>query len=640
MHSRRPVFATPLSPGAGPCAAPAPADASPARVPDADAPDVDLAASEALFHAALELPRGERDAYLRSRYPDQPDLVASVLALIAADEAVAGGDAPLWQSGGNLADLLTAVDDTTGDDADPGRADGDDATPPDAVPRLAPGDRVGAYRVLRLIGRGGMGAVHLAERVDVGGRIALKLVRPAYANDDRATARLLAERRALARVDHPNVARLLDAGIVEGGPADGVPWFAMEYVAGDPIDQACDRRRLGLRERLAVFAAVCDAVEAVHRHLVVHRDLKPSNVLVTADGRPVLLDFGIAALLDPSPARDPGDDAPPNVPPNATPRAPDAFLTPQYAAPEQLRGDPSSVSVDVYALGLLLFELLTGRRPYHARGATRADAVRAVLEAAVPRPSDVATLGDDAWQRAAARATRPAPLARAFRGDLDAIVRRATAREPADRYATVGALAADVRRVLAYRPVAARNAAGVRGLAYRTRRIVRRHRALAATLAVLAVAGAATTASVARAARVASAERDRAREGAERAGRVRTALVALFDAANPDYAGQAPARSPESLLRHGEAMADALADQPETQADLLVAIGQAWNGVGDPHAAARAFARAVRLRQTHLPADDPHVAEARRQLASTVAMAARLDSIAGARPGRAPGAHR
>ncbi|HEY0779565.1 MAG TPA: hypothetical protein VGD56_16475, partial [Gemmatirosa sp.] len=218
-----------------------------------------LAITEALFHGALDVPPDQRAEWLRRHHPDEPDLVAAVLALLAADRAVAGGAASVWLSGGCLADLLAEPDDTTGTDADGHDADGHDADgrpasdgPPRSVrvdaadarppaagaptdqpssmaaaasmwqgtaPRLAPGDRVGVYRVVRLLGRGGMGAVHLAERVDVGGRVALKLVRAAYARDARAAARFLAERRALARLEHPNVARLLDAGIVEGGPA-------------------------------------------------------------------------------------------------------------------------------------------------------------------------------------------------------------------------------------------------------------------------------------------------------------------------------------------------------------------------------------------------------------------------------------
>lgn len=624
-------------------------DLSPLEI---DATRAHVARLEALFHAALARPSRARAAWLRARCPDDPQLADEVLALLAADAAAVRTNAPLSRPAGSLADLLAATgadgEFTDGTNAavwgEP-RAEGEGerearrlscrrATPP-----IAPGDRIGVYRVLRLLGRGGMGAVYLVEREDVGARAALKVVRATLARNARARARLLAERRALARLAHPHIARLLDAGTVEGGPADGAPWFAMEYVDGLPLDVACDARRLGIRERLALFTDVCGAVDAAHQQGVVHRDIKPSNVLVTAGGRAMLVDFGVAAVLDgplhpaDAPAWTATSSSAPNAPdvpdaPNdaaAWASAPLGLLTPQYAAPEQVRGEPPSVGADVYALGLLLFEVLTGRRPYEVRGPSRGDAVRTVLSARVPRPSELVSVGDDAEARADARGTHPAALRRMLRGDLDAIASRALAKDPAVRYPTASALCDDVRRVLAHEPVAARLSHGVVGITYRAARFARRHRAAAAVVIAVAATVAVGVVEYAREARVARAERERALVAAARATQVRNLLLGLFDVVPPDSAGgHSGPRSPEALLRRGERAADALAAQPDVQADLLVAVGRAWVALGDPATGARVLRRAVELRRRRLAPHDPLVTDAIGQLAGALAAADRM----------------
>lgn len=616
--------------------------------PEIDATRAHVARLEALFHAALARPSRARAAWLRARCPDDPHLADEVLALLAADTAAGRTDAPLSRPAGSLADLLAATgadgeftDGTNGAVWGEPRAEGEGEREArrlscrSATPPIAPGDRIGVYRVLRLLGRGGMGAVYLVEREDVGARAALKVVRATLAGNARARAHLLAERRALARLAHPNIARLLDAGTVEGGPADGAPWFAMEYVDGLPLDVACDARRLGIRERLALFTDVCGAVDAAHQQGVVHRDIKPSNVLVTTGGRAMLVDFGVAAVLDgpmhpasESPAwtaarRSSAPDAPDDA--AAWASAPLGLLTPQYAAPEQVRGEPPSVGADVYALGLLLFEVLTGRRPYEVRGPSRGDAVRTVLSARVPRPSELVSVGDDAEARADARATHPATLRRMLRGDLDAIASRALAKDPAVRYPTASALCDDVRRVLAHEPVAARLSHGVVGVAYRAMRFARRHRAATAIVIVVAATVAVGVVEYAREARVARAERERALVAAARATQVRDLLIGLFDVVPPDSAGgHSGPRSPEALLRRGERAADALAAQPDMQADLLVAVGRAWVERGDPATGARVLRRAVEIRRRRLDPHDPLVTDAMGQLAGALAAADRM----------------
>ncbi len=602
LHSRLPDHA---APGA------ARPHAAPPRQPDADlaAEREALERTENLFHGALAREPRHRASWLRAQCADRPELVRDVLALLAADAAAVRPDGPLSQPVGFLADLVPDAD--TGTDRTAGTRDPDILTSGarrarPAPVRLAPGDAVGVYRIVRLLGQGGMGTVYLAEREDVGATVALKVVRATLAHSARARARFLAERRAMARFSHPNIARLLDAGIIADGPLQGAPWVAMEYVDGLPLDEACDRRRLGVRERLAVFAEVCGAVEAVHRRRVVHRDLKPSNVLVTDDGRPMLLDFGVAAVLDPATGAAGG----------TLEAAAPGPLTPQYAAPEQVRDEPPSTAGDVYALGLMLYELLTGRRAYEVRGRTRREAVQTVLAARFVPPSAVVTADPEAAVRAAVRATRPRALRRALRGDLDAVVRRALAPDPGDRYATADALRADVLRVLAREAVEARAAGSGARLAFRMLRAVQRHRlALGVALVAAGLAGAAAGAY----ARQQEAARQTQRAVAS-AARLRSAVRDLVDA--HAFRGGRPDSLAVRMLAHGERAAAALAGRPEAEAELLTTIASAWDQVGDSAAARRVAGRAATIRW-HLDHGDPSAVDEGERVPRTVT-AARL----------------
>ena len=408
---------------------------------------------QSLFHRAAALPEAERAELLGRECAEDPELHRQVLGLLAGSDDSALFAGPLGDLAGDLADEL---------------ADGL------SLPRRAPGDRVGPYRLLTELGRGGMGTVYLAERADDAfeQRVALKIVRGVIASPS-AVERFLAERRILARLEHPNIARLLDGGTTP----EGAPYFVMERVEGEPLDAYCDRRRLGVRERLGLFVTVCEAVQHAHRNLVVHRDLKPSNLLVTAGGTVKLLDFGIAKLLDPT-----GDGA-------GLTRRGELPMTPEYASPEQVRGEPVSVSSDVYSLGLLLYELLTGRRaqPLASRGWEEIE--RAVCRTPATRPSAAFTRGSagdgpSPDELAAERLSTPRRLRRRLRGDLDTIVLAALHKDPARRYRSVEALAADLRRHLDGRPVEARGDP----LGYRARKLVGRHR-LGMTAAALVVAG-------------------------------------------------------------------------------------------------------------------------------------------------------
>jgi serine/threonine protein kinase len=343
-----------------------------------------------------------------------------------------------------------------------------------------PAPRIGAYRILRELGRGGMGTVFLAERADgqLDRRVALKLMRRGTGSDAQLHRRFLEERQILARLEHPHIATLLDGDVT----ADGQPFFVMQYVEGSPIDRFCDDGRLSVDARLRVFLNVCAAVQHAHRHQVVHRDLKPGNILVAADGQPKLLDFGIAKLLGPA-----APDA------AQLTRTGERLLTPEYASPEQIRGEAVTPASDVYALGVLLHGLLSGRRPFRRGARTPHELERAILEEEPTQPSAAVT-GAGAGERESAtaqtisqvRATTPDRLRRRLRGDLDAIVLTALRKDPAQRYADAGQLADDIERHLQGLPIRARG----RAPAYRLRALARRHRMSLAMGALGMLAGA------------------------------------------------------------------------------------------------------------------------------------------------------
>ena len=442
-------------------------------------------------------------------------------------------------------------------------------------------ERVGPWRVRGVLGEGGMGVVYAAERAGPGftQRAAVKRVRPGTGGGFEA--RFLRERGLLAGLDHVGIARLLDAGV----DAAGAPYLAMERVDGAAI--TADGAGRPLAERLALFADACDAVAYAHRNLVVHRDLKPAHIVVERPpggaARVRLLDFGIAKLLDDATGTATAGIAAAGIA-ELTQTGPGP-LTPQYAAPEQIRGERVTTATDVYALGLVLFELLADRRPYTLAGLSPGEAERTVCDAPPPLPSAVA----------------PADRARALRGDLDTVVMKALAKEPARRYPSADALAADLRRYAAGLPVEARPATA----AYRTATFLRRHRALATATALSAVLLVAVSGAFT--ARV-LAERDRARDEAATAAAVTDVLRATFAAANPTSG--ASARSAEvrlaDALRAGLAGADtALADRPAVRAAVLVTLGRTMVDLGLTADAVAPLREAARL-QDALHAGAPH----------------------------------
>ena len=374
---------------------------------------------------ALELPPEERAAFVAAQCSDDEELRSEVSSLL---EQAGKTSRPLDRPVGALGKLF-----------------------PDREGALAEGDSVGPYRIVDEIGRGGMGRIFRAVRDDqeFHREVALKVIRRGMDTDD-ILRRFRAERQILARLDHPNIARLLDGGATESGR----PYFAMELIRGLPITDYCREQSLSIEERLRLFCEVCAAGHYAHRNLIVHRDLKPGNILVTPEGVPKLLDFGIAKVL----VVDPNDPSVEHT------RADLRVLTPEYASPEQVRGEPISTASDVYSLGVLLYELLSGERPHTGEGT---EIERAICEAEPRKPSTVARVG------------------RRLRGDLDHIVLMALRKEPERRYSSLQQLAEDIDRHLRGIPVIARKET----VFYIARKFVRRNSVtvFSSTLAAVAL---------------------------------------------------------------------------------------------------------------------------------------------------------
>ena len=460
--------------------------------------------------------------------------------------------------------------------------------PAAAVPVSLEGRTFGAYELVERIGAGGMGTVWRARRNDgrFEGDVAVKLLHPSLL-DERGSERFRSEGSILSRLSHAGIARLYDAGL----SAAGQPYLVLELVDGVRIDHFADAHRLPVRARLELFLQVADAVAFAHSNLVVHRDLKPSNILVDRAGRAKLLDFGIATLVDQASGVAVGRTV-------TGTRA----LTPEYAAPEQLEGGPITTATDVYALGVLLYELLTGEHPLTRADTSPAELVRAITAGTTPRMSERVrrhTLSSGAAEtgtsnadgepsRFAARATTPERLARALAGDLDTIVAKALKRQVAERYPTVTELADDLRRHLRNLPVRARpDSPG-----YRVRKLVARHRVEVGAAALVVAALLAATAISWRQARASAAERDRALEELRRAEITNDLSGFLISEANPD--GQPLSKS--DLLARAEAMIEGrFADTPALQAHMLVLLSSRYYEISDYPPWRRVLKRAYEL---------------------------------------------
>lgn len=494
---------------------------------------------EALLHRALDAEPARRAALLQRECGDDSALRAEVETLLAASAA----DSVLSEAIGLHGPTLTG-----------------------AATELPAGSRLGPWRIEALVGRGGMGEVYRAERADgeYQQTVAIKVLRAeAAAHLDRFHT----ERRILARLEHPGIARLLDSAT----SPDGRPAMVMEWVAGLSLSEHCRLHRSSLAERLALFRQVSEAVAYAHAHLVIHRDLKPGNILVGADGRVKLLDFGIAKLLDPGAWNETAQ--------TETQLAP---LTPGHAAPEQLQGLPVTTATDIHALGVVLYELLSGQPPWRLANLPVSVALHKLLSEA-PAP----------LSEAAAQNPQPPVPARQLAGDLDAILAKTLRKDPRERYATVAALIADLDRHLAGEPVAARQG----GEWYRVGKFLRRNR-LAVAVAGLVLAMAAGFVW-----QLARAER-RAQQEAAAARQVTDYLVSLFEAADPDRTGGQPIE-PRLLIDTGRKKLDEdLREQPQLRARLLGTLGHLYQLIGLNEEAKASLDEALQL-QAATGLDDP-----------------------------------
>jgi serine/threonine-protein kinase len=462
---------------------------------------------------------------------------------------------------------------------------------------------IGPYRLVKELGRGGMGDVYLAARDDdhFKKRVAIKILRPGMDFGD-IVRRFRNERQILASIDHPHIARLLDGGSTE----DGLPYFVMEYVDGKPIDEYCDTHRLSIADRLGLFGQVCAAVHFAHQNLVIHRDLKPGNILVTPDGVPKLLDFGIAKLLNPELVSGPID-------PTQFDRR---LMTPEYASPEQVRGESVTTASDVYSMGVLLYELLTGHRPYRLKDRQLHEITHAVCEVEPTRPSAVIDLVEEVpGPRGTSRRITPEGvsstregtrerLRRRLKGDLDNICLMSMRKEPRRRYGSVEQLSEDIGRVLEGLPVRARKPT----FSYRSSKFVRRHKLSVAATVVFLLSIVAFSTTIVR-------ERNRAEKEAAKAEAISRFLLSTLQSADPMAGGRRDVTVVEALDEAVKKIEPSFSGEPEIKAELEYTIGTTYYHLGRYDDALRLLRSSVATLESTVGDDDPNLANALEALA-------------------------
>ncbi len=508
-----------------------------------------------IFVSAAELPPDAREALLESACASDPSLRGEVQALLKAhDSANSFIELPAARRSGLALAAINWI-----------------------------GRRFGPYRIVAEVDRGGMSEVYRAIRDDnqYQKEVAIKLLRHGF-DSESLLRHLREERQILAQLSHPHIAHLLDGGTTE----EGMPYLVMEYIQGQPIDVYCEQRQLGLRERLELVRTLCGAVLYVHQHLMVHGDLKCSNVLVTDRGVVKLLDFGIAKLLNPTPALTAADAEATGV----------LALTPDYASPEQLRGEPITTASDVYSMGVLLYRLLAGRLPFQLRNILSREQATQVCELEPAAPSATAASGDESYRT----------FARALEGDLDSIILKALRKSPQQRYGSIEQFSDDVHRYLSGLPVRAYGG----GATYRARKFVRRHRAATAAMSLFVIALLAGVVTTSWQTHIAQRERARAERHFDNVRRFAISYMTEVHAAVENLPGSTTARKllVETSLRHLSELAREAGDNPVLRRDLADAYEKVGDlqgrlrgaNLGDTKGAIESYSAALKTREALL----------------------------------------
>jgi len=444
------------------------------------------------------------------------------------------------------------------------------------------GQKIGNYKIVEELGHGGMGCVWLAERADgeFSQRVALKLLRSAFATKNQVQ-RFKSERQILASLEHDNIARVLDGGVTQNGQ----PYYVMEFVDGQPIDSYCDKRRMSINERLKLFLQVCEAVQYAHRKLIVHRDLKPSNILITMDGRVKLLDFGIAKVLN--------TDNP--DPSEVTLHQPGLLpLTPSYASPEQLRGDAITTASDIYQLGIVLHELLTGFLPYNVDGQSP-ELIEKIICETVPLNSITINQNTEEVNKACKnRGTDPVKLKKKFRGDINAIILKALCKEPDRRYESAEQLLIDIQRHLAGKTVSAHSNSRV----YRTKKFIGRNSVEITVVATVLVLMVGYLITITRYSHQTTAAFEQAQREADKSAQVVDFMLGMFEAGDP-RTDPGQLITAQALLEQGVEEANQLQNQPVLQANMFNVIGRVYTSLGHYNEAKDLLQKAVEIHRGH-----------------------------------------
>jgi len=524
---------------------------------------------EALMDAALELPPSEREALVRKEAADDLDLAEQVLKLLNAGNDA--GDFLESTGRGHLEDALAKMASSVKED----ETESDETR------------TIGPYRLVRKLGRGGMGQVYLAVRDDEAFKryVALKVIRRGMDTDD-ILKRFKTERRILASLTHPHIARLLDGGSTD----DGQSYFVMEYVDGEPIDKYCDEHRLSLEERLKLFGKVASAVHYAHQNLIVHRDLKPGNILVTTDGTVKLLDFGIAKFLNP-------DLTGYTLPMTKTEVR---VMTPEYASPEQVRGNSVTTASDVYQLGILLYELLTGHRPFTFETRARGEIEKIILEKAPEKPSTMISRIEELPKQSLNPETvshkRRTPIDRLRKqlsGDLDRIVLMALRKETDRRYQSADQLLKDLENFQAGRPVSAQTDT----FKYRTTRFILRNKMGVAAGVIVALALVGVSIVSLQYAVVTGQQRDQIAREVQKAEEIKSLVLGWFEHANPELSQGRQITVRELIDQSANELGNELSTQPEVLSEMLTVLGMVYSDLGEAEAGKPLIEQGLRVRE-------------------------------------------